>query len=161
MRVQAKVWRHIHVGGYSLHVGRILRADGRWNRPGVYGCLYTALSEQGARAEFEKLRSRFAAAPGTPRRRDVVSINVDIDPVVDLTNPETSPVPPNTPFLTGDRPEDIEQCRALADALRAAGYVGIFTPSAAAPGEKNLIIYIDGPTRGIQLDDGGDRIPLE
>jgi RES domain-containing protein len=142
-------------------VGRILRADGRWNRPGVYGCLYTALSEQGARAEFEKIRPKFAAAPGTSRRRDVVSINVDIDPVVDLTNPETSPVPPNTSFLTGDRPEDIEQRRALAHALRAAGYVGIITPSAAAPGEKNLVMYIDGPAWGIQLDDGGDRIPLE
>ena len=161
MRVQAKVWRHIPVGAYALHVGRILRADGRWNRPGVYGCLHTALSEQGLDLSSRGSAPSLPRQTGTSRRRDVVSINVDLDPVVDLTNPETSPVPPNTPFLTGDRPEDIEQCRALADALRAAGYVGIFTQSAAAPGEKNLIIYIDGPTRGIQLDDGGDRIPLE
>ena len=149
------------VGAYALHVGRILRADGRWNRPWVYGCLYTALSQKGARAEFEKIRVAFGAAPDDPKRRDLVSLIVDLDPVVDLTNLNTSPVPPDADFLTGDLPQDIEQCRDFADALRAAGYVGIIAPSAAAPGEKNLAIYIDGPVSGIYLEDGGERILID
>lgn len=81
--------------------------------------------------------------------------------MVDLTNINTSPVPPDAAFLTGDLPQDIEQCRDFADALRAAGYVGIIAPSAADPGEKNLAIYIDGPASGIYLEDGGERILID
>lgn len=161
MRFKSKVWRHIPVGAYALHVGRILRADGRWNRPWVYGCLYTALSQKGARAEFEKIRVAFGAAPDDPKHRELVSLIVDLNPVIDLTNINTSPVSPDAAFLTGDLPQDIEQCRDLADALRAAGYVGIIAPSAAGPGGKNLAIYIDGPASGIYLEDGGERILID
>lgn len=158
MRYDGKVWRHIPPGTFGLHVGRILRADGRWNRPGIYGCLYTALSKRGAIAEFQKLLDRFDDAPKT---RDVVSIKVEIDPVVDLTDSATSPIPPTTPFLTGDSDQDLEQCRKLADQLRSFGNVGIIASSAAAPGEKSLMIYIDGPASSLLLEEGGDRISVE
>lgn len=158
MRYEGKVWRHLPPGTFGLHVGRILRADGRWNRPGIYGCLYAALSKKGAIAEFQKLLDRFDDLPKT---RDIVSIKVELDPVVDLTDPATSPIPPATAFLTGDTDHDIEQCRKLADELRSFGYVGILAHSAAARGEKNLMIYIDGPASSVMLEDGGDRIPIE
>ena len=158
MRYEGKVWRHLPPGTFGLHVGRILRADGRWNRPGIYGCLYTALSKKGAIAEFQKILDRFDDFPKT---RDIVSIKVELEPVVDLTDPATSPIPPTTAFLTGDTDEDIEQCRKLADELRSFGYVGILAPSAAARGEKNLMIYIDGPASSVMLEDGGDRISIE
>ena len=71
------------------------------------------------------------------------------------------PIPPTTAFLTGDTDQDIEQCRKLADELRALGYVGILAPSAVARGEKNLMIYIDGRASSVVLEDGGDRISAE
>jgi hypothetical protein len=64
-------------------------------------------------------------------------------------------------FLTGDTDQDIEQCRKLADELRSFGYVGVLAASAAARGEKNLMIYIDGPASSVMLEDGGDRISIE
>jgi RES domain-containing protein len=122
--------------------------------------LYTSLTQNGARAEFTKYLQSSGAAGLKTKPRDFVSITVDLDPVADLTDPSTSPVPPDSPLLTGDTPADLEACRSLADTLRAQGYVGVLAPSAAVSDEKNLIIYIDGPPENIQLDDGGDRIPL-
>jgi RES domain-containing protein len=161
VRIRRKVWRHVPAGAHPLHAGYILRAGGRWNRQGVYGCLYTAFTQRGVRAEYQKaLHSRglegFDLAPS-----EIVSFQVDLEPVADLTDKKSSPVPPGEPFLTGDEPADLEACRALADSLRSDGYVGIIAPSAALDGEKNLVIYIDGVAKNIRLDDGGDRIPLE
>jgi RES domain-containing protein len=157
VKFEGKVWRHIPRGKHALHVGWILRADGRWNRSGVYGCLYTARTKEGALAELRKLLARLGEYP---KPRDLVSIRVVIDPVVDLTDPTSSPVSPDAEFLTGDSDQDIEACRELADRMRALGYAGILAPSAAAEGEENLMVYIDGPASALELDEGGDRIPM-
>ena len=159
MRLRAKVWRHIPAGAHPRDVEAILRSGGRWNRPDVYGCLYTALTLEGAIAELDKVKNR---KDGTPREigpRDLVSIQVDLEPDVDLTDPNNGYVDPHEAFLTGDADKDKEKCRALADQIRIDGAAAIIVPSAAAPGEKNLAIYIDGPAGSIHLADGGDRIP--
>jgi len=88
---------------------------------------------------------------------DLVSIEGDVHLVIDLTEADNGIVDPAAAFLTGDSPEDFEKCRSLADDLRSAGFVAAIAPSAASPGEKNLVIYIDGPAQQIALDQGPDR----
>lgn len=156
MKFEGLVWRHVPVGAHPLHVGYILKAAGRWNRAGEYGALYTSLTKKGARAEYRKYLDR-SGVRGAIRPRDLVSIEASVDPVTDLTDARSSPISPEMPFLVGDDPEDLERCRTLADALRADGKVALITPSAAAPGEKNLVIFIDGPADRVRLEVGGVR----
>ena len=161
MKFKDKVWRHIPAGAHPLHVGYILKARGCWNRAGEYGCIYTSLTEGGAKAEYRKYLSTAGIRKiGLLKPRELVSLIVEISPVMDLTDRKSSPVSPKASFLVSDKPEDLESCRALADTLRAQGYVGILAPSAAQPGERNLVIYIDGPSRNVFLDVGPDRKPL-
>ena len=160
MRFKGEVWRHIPAGEQPLHAGYILRASGRWNRAGVYGCLYTAFAKEGAVAEYKKYLERENTSSIKSQPRELVSITVDINPVLDLTNKKTSLVSPSSSFLTGDDPDDLEKCRVLADTAREQGYAAIIAPSAAVDDEKNLMIYIAGPADDIQLDDGGKRIQL-
>jgi RES domain-containing protein len=159
LRFKGTVWRHVPAGAHPLHAGFIVKAQGRWNRAGEYGCLYTSLTQDGARAEFHRYVARAGAGAGLAPR-DLVSLEVDVTPVADLTDPASSPVSIRSRFLTGDEPDHLEACRALADSLRSLGHAGIITPSAAAKGEKNLVIYIDGPARDLGLGVGGDRVPL-
>ena len=160
MTFKGIVWRHVPAGAHPLHVGFILKARGRWNRAGEYGALYTSLTTVGARAEHLKyLAQAGVIVPTTPR--DLVSLDVEVAPIVDLTDQRSSPVDPSSSFLTSDSRADVEACRGLADFIRAGGHCGIIAPSAAAHGEKNLIIYIDlASPSSIRLDVGTDRIRL-
>ena len=142
-------------------MGYVLRASGRWNRYGEYGCLYTAVSERGAVAEYRKVLTHVGLTPDADAPRDLVTIEVDADPVLDLaTDPffESTGVPLSA--LTGDSSADLELCRTIADYARSEGYVAIISPSAALPGEDNLNIYIDGRAADLRLDVGSIRRSL-
>lgn len=160
MRFQGEVWRHIPAGNFPLHVGYILKAEGRWNVPGEYGCIYTALTRQGAEAEYIKHLSRYGSSPAMSSPRDLITLIVNASPILDQTSKKTSLVDPGSPFLTGSKLEDIEKCRELADLARDRGFQGILAPSASLPGEKNLIIYVDGIASNVDLKEGKIRIPL-
>ena len=155
------VWRHVPRGAHPLHVGFILKAGGRWNRQGRYGCLYTSLSREGALAEYRKYLLRSALA-GIPRPRDLVSIEVRrVEPVLDLTlEREQRRLGISLEILTGDEPRDLDACLEVADWVRSQGYQGLLVPSAAAAGEVNLVIYIDGPAANLDFTDGEERIAI-
>lgn len=156
------VWRHVPRGANALHLGWILRAAGRWNRRGVYGCLYTALSAEGALAEYRKYLA-LARVPAMFSARDLVSIRVNrVGPVLDLLDEDVrSELRVDVRTLIGDDPDDLETCRAIADWARSEGNSAILVPSAALPGAGNLVIYVDAPARNIDLEDGPVRRPID
>lgn len=150
----------ILAGGHPLHVGYILRARGRWNRPGVDGCLYTSLERDGAVDEARKtLRAFYGARPIPPQ--DLVSLYVRVSPVLDLGDPAVR-TQWGAPLerLTGDGDADIATCRSLADLARLQGFNAILSPSAAHPGATNLNLYIGGPAGAYDLREGPDRVRL-
>ena len=91
MTFDGYVWRIVPAGAFALHVGYILKSRGRWNREGVYGCLYTALSEDGALGEAAKYLRRAGIAPRFSPPRDLVSLRVHVGRVLDLTYSEGAP----------------------------------------------------------------------
>lgn len=148
-------------GATALHVGFLLRADGRWNRRGEYGCLYTALSPAGAKAEFEKMLAYSGLTPDEASPRDLVSIEAEIANVLDLTDSAVrAKLSIDRAMLIGDSAKSIEFCRSVADNARRQGYNAILSYSAAAPAQINLNIYIDGRAADIKLETGPDRVAL-
>jgi RES domain-containing protein len=153
------VWRTLPAGTMALHTGFILRAAGRWNRPGVYGCLYTALTREGALAEWEKYFSGVPAADRAPF--DAVSLHVRVEPVLNLTESENQVrYELSGEALHGSGEAEWESCRRAADLARQQGYSAILSPSAALPGAANLNLYIDGLAANYSLDHGDERDAL-
>lgn len=94
--------------------------------------------------------------------RDLVSIEVKVVNVFDLTDPHIlKELGINDRDLVDDSDASMELCRVIADYARSRGNSAILSPSAAAKGEKNLSVYIDvGPAGDLTLDVGRDRMPL-
>jgi len=161
-RFDGIVWRHIPARGYPLHAGFLLQAAGRWNRYNEYGCLYTALTRDGTVAEYAKVRDGYVGlAASDDDMRDLVSIHVMVEPVLDLTDSAVRErYGADLATLVGDEEADLETCRSIADLARAEGYRAIMSPSAALPGAVNLNIYLEGRAADLRLRDGPDREPL-
>jgi hypothetical protein len=62
--------------------------------------------------------------------------------------------------LRGDREEDLEACRSLADWARGQGYLALLAPSAAAEDEQTLDIYPENRPARIELEVTDLRFPL-
>jgi hypothetical protein len=121
-------------------------------------CIYTALTPEGAIAEYEK----HVAAYGAPLRRDLVSLRVAVGPVLDLTSRfvrRRSGI--RLDALVGDDADDLARCRALARRQVLDGpFRALLAPSAALDGAVNLMIYV-ASTSGIRdLADGPDRATI-
>jgi RES domain-containing protein len=155
------VWRHVPVGAVPQHLGWILKAArGRWNtqRPRM-PCIYTALTPEGAIAELDKHADQFA---GRRRRRDLVSLAVEVHTVLDLTSRFVRARHRiDAARLVSDRPADLAYCHAIArEFVLEHGYGAIRAPSAAVADRQNLIIYMLRTDHIRRLDDGPDRITI-
>lgn len=155
------MWRHVPRGAEPLHYGFLLKASGRWNRQGRYGCLYCALSASGALAEYRKAVERGILERLSPR--ELVSIRVvRVSPVLDLTDAnDRRKFRITMPKIRSDDAAGIEACRAVADRARAEGYHALMAPSAARGGGVNLVIFPDAPPSDLELENGPDRIAIE
>lgn len=159
MRFAGLVWRHIPRGAHPLDFSALISAAGRWNRRGLYGCLYTAQTPAGTAGEYRKHFVR----RGLRRDRDLVCLAVEIEYVLDLSavlgsGSADAPHFPGTaragigdrqpllPAIDGarliaDGADDVEHCRKIADWARRHGYLAIRAPSAAVRGEYTIAIY--------------------
>jgi hypothetical protein len=99
--------------------------------------------------------------------RDLVSIDVVLSPLLDLTHLPTltraaasAGLSADAGLLVADSEVAFEHCRQLADWARSHGFTALLVPSAAARGEVNLAIYFDVVApRLLEIDDGPDREP--
>lgn len=155
------VWRHIPSGGHPLNTRYILRARGRWNRESMYGCLYTALDVAGALAELRKLLLGIGMTGLSLKARELVSIAIEVAPVLDLSSRSRRiryGISLNS--LRGDREQDLEACRKIADRARSEGYRAILAPSAARRSERVLIVYLEGVAEKLDIDVGKVRASI-
>lgn len=151
-------------GAEPLHLHWMQLARGRWNtqRPRLT-CLYTALTPEGALAEYRKhfVENGFGAAPGLLAPRDLVSIDVRVEPVLNLTSAAVRErLGVDLARLTGNQAADRAICRRIAwDAVRE-GYRAILAPSAARRGERTLMLYVESQHGRLTTRNGPDRIPI-
>ncbi len=121
------------------------RNGARYNLAGAFGCLYTSLELETARAELSKY---FTVLPRGGFLEAV--IRVRLNRVLDLTDPRT---------LRGCaiQPEELTSASYLAAqavSLRAwqSGVEGLLAPSVAAPGGRNLAVFLDNQTPGWRIE---------
>lgn len=120
-----------------------LKAGGRFNPPNEFGALYTSLDAKTAAQEVARgLRARGIDPEQFPAGAWwVYEVEVKLDSVLDLTDPvvlERSGISAGS--LTGS---DVNATQRIAAEARERGYVALLVPSAAAPGSKNLVIFLD------------------
>lgn len=119
------------------------KAGGRFNPPNEFAALYTSLDAKTAAHEVARgLRARgidpeqFAAGAWW-----VYELEVHLESVLDFTDLavlEKTAIPADS--LIGS---DVKATRRIAADARDRGYEALLVPSAAAPGSKNLVIFLD------------------
>jgi hypothetical protein len=163
VRIRRTVWRHVPAGAEPLHIGWMELARGRWNtqRPRL-ACLYTALTKAGAVAEYQKhFADAGIARGGGARPRDLVSIIVDVSPVLNLTDDGVlTDLKLSPAALTGPRRTAYSLCHRVARDAVAERYRAILAPSAALTRERVLLVYPESSHGRLLLRNGPDRLPL-
>lgn len=120
---------------------------GRYNSPGVAGVLYTSFVSETAVAEVSKGLMARGINPQNYASGDwwLYELEVSLDAVLDLTDPVVvSQLQINSQSLVQ---ADAAYARQIGKQAAEAGYQTVIVPSAAYPGEKNLVIFLSAATR--------------
>lgn len=92
---------------------------------------------------------------------DVVALLAEPSAVASpLTGRPVQPPLPGESVLRGDRPEDLEACRLVADWARGQGFLGLLVPSSPAPGTVNLVVFPENRPDQLTLSWTGRRVSL-
>ncbi len=138
--IEVTVFRHLPPQYEALDSSGSLRAGGRWNPRGEFGALYTALNEEAAKAELERLAERQGLTLDDFAPRDLVSIEVSLSKVLDLTDKKIlEQIGINESEIVGN---DVSLCLEISRLARRAGFEAILTPSATKKG-MILVLFPD------------------
>ena len=135
-RVVASAFDPLRIEGSRLR-------GGRYNPPGEFGALYCSLEPATAAAEIARGRMARGIDPSAVPEGSLslYDVEVSLDAVLDLTNPEIlHQLGLSVEALKGG---DLTIPRRLAQEARDTGYQAILAPSAAVPGAKNLVLFLD------------------
>ncbi len=165
MTVSTVAWRHIPRGGHPCHVHWVHHATGRWNRQGEYGALYTSLHPFGALLEHSKYLGKVGMTPSMAQPRDIVSVTVTVDAVLDLRQSDWILAYPQwIAEVLSDSKDSYEICQSMADDAIALGYSAIRVPSSIMPGTPsmdNLVVYPHTRPAQWSVLEGPDRFEVE
>jgi hypothetical protein len=113
--------------------------SGRWHREGEGYAQYLALSPLGAWAECARYYSLRSPVHARNMKRDLWLVFVRERRIADLSSFDRYDACGLDPAIAVG--PDHGACQSLADDLRAAGFRGVLSPSAALPGVVNLTIF--------------------
>jgi RES domain-containing protein len=132
--------RHIAPGYLPLSGEGARVHGGRWNPPGSFAVLYTALDRATMLGELERAARRQGLSIGDLLPRNEVTYDVFLTRVLDLRDASNR-------AAVGLSEEDIaddnwSQCQEVGDAAHYVGFDAILSPSAIGSGET-LAIFLD------------------
>jgi RES domain-containing protein len=141
---RGRVLRH-HAPRYSALDGEGARAHGgRWNPPGSFPVVYTAIDRGTVDRELARLARRAALPIEALLPRRLATIEVSLQRVLDLTD---ASVRRRLGIRAGDLvAEDWTRTQALGQAAHDAGFEGVLAPG--ADGGRTLAIFRDRPAGG-------------
>lgn len=113
---------------------------GRFNPPGEFGAVYLACDPVTAVAELRRRAEQLGIDPAALLPRALLSVDVVVSRVLDLTDARTSAEWGQDAHTLGA--DDTESCQEVGRAARRAGFEAIRFPSATGEG-VNLVAFLD------------------
>jgi RES domain-containing protein len=141
--------RHIAPGYLPLSGEGARIHGGRWNPPGSFPTLYTALTRETMLDELERAARRQGLRVADLLPRVEVRYAVTLQRVLDLRDAETrARVGLKQTDLTVD---DWTACQVVGEAAHRVGLEGILAPSATSDGDV-LVLFLDQTALGSTLE---------